>query len=87
MAAASELIIFAIIAEVPIQFDRSCNLARRTNCRRRVSEFVYLWQTREIAPRGNETMRAEQRDSTIVVLLKETMSNERLRVAGRTIIP
>ena len=46
------LIIFAVIAEVPIQFDRSRNLARRTNCLCRVSEFVYLWQTREIAPQG-----------------------------------
>lgn len=50
--AASALIIFAVIAEVPIQFDRGRNLARRTNCRRRVSEFVYLRQTREIAPRA-----------------------------------
>ena len=55
--AASALIIFAVIAEVPIQFDRGRNLARRTNCRRRVSEFVYLRQTREIAPRAGRRRR------------------------------
>lgn len=75
------LIIFAVIAEVPIQFDRSRNLARRTNCLCRVSEFVYLWQTREIAPQGGN--RGPPVSTTCVRLPSFEKRNEKKRKRER----